>query len=325
MLNRRNALSLLSAIPLSGWAQATFPSKPVRIIVPFPAGGGVDVIARHVAAKLADLWKVAVVVENKAGGNQIIGVQAAVASPPDGHTLLLALDAALTMNPSLYAQLPYSPLRDLVPITLAASTPLVLAVHPDTRFKSAGDLLNRPGGKTEPSDTLSFAYGATPVLVAYQMIRSRTGIAMQPVQYRGAAPAVADVVAGHVPVLLDALGPALPHIRSGKLRPLAITASARSPLLPDVPTLAEVGLPQFDFISWMGFLAVAGTPRSILDQVHRDLVSVLTSVGTSERFANFGMVPVSASPDEFRRRILAEGEVYGQIIKQHGIVLSEGK
>ena len=274
MKAKRTLLLMLCAacLPLAAVAQTSFPNKPIRIIVPFPPGGGTDTVARAVAARMTESWKQPVTVDNRPGGNTLIGAEAAAKAAPDGHTLFVAIDSTLAMNPSLYPKLPYDPVASFSPVTLAIHMPMVLAVHPSVKAQNVKELLalaKQEGGK------LAYAHGALPAQVAGESFKASSGADLLAVPYKGGAPAMTDTIGGTVPVIFDALGPAMAHIKGHKVRALAVTSAARSPLLPDVPTLAESGYAGFDVQSWFGLAAPAGTPRAVVEQVNIALNKVL--------------------------------------------------
>ena len=309
-------LAMLSAAP--ALASDAYPSKPIRIIVPFPPGGGTDIVSRTVAAKLTESWKVPVIVENRAGGNTLIGAEAAAKSAPDGYTLFVPIDSTLAMNQSLYAKLPYDPISSFTPITLAISMPMVLAVHPSVEARSVKDVIalaKARGGQ------LAYAHGALPAQVAGEVFKSSAKVDMLAVPYKGGSPAMTDVVGGTVPVIFDALGPAMSFLKAGKVRPLAVTSRARSPLLPDVPTLAESGVQGPDLVTWIGFVAPAGVDKAIVSKLNREIVRILNLPETRERLSGIGMEVVAGTPEQFAQVIKDDAVKFGRIIKSAGIRL----
>jgi tripartite-type tricarboxylate transporter receptor subunit TctC len=295
-----------------------YPSKPIRIIVPFPPGGGTDIVSRTVAAKLTEAWKVPVVVENRAGGNTLIGAEAAARSAPDGYTLFVPIDSTLAMNQSLYAKLPYDPINSFTPITLAISMPMVLAVHPSVEARSVKDLIALSKAK---GGQLAYAHGALPAQVAGEVFKSTAKVDMLAVPYKGGSPAMADVVGGTVPVIFDALGPAMSFLKAGKVRPLAVTSGTRSPLLPDVPTLAESGVQGVDLVTWIGFVAPAGVDKAIVAKLNQEIVRILNLPETRERLGGIGMEVVANSPEQFAKVIKDDTVKFARIIKSAGIRL----
>jgi tripartite-type tricarboxylate transporter receptor subunit TctC len=310
------ALGVTIGLAAPAIAQDVYPSRPIRIIVPFPPGGGTDIVARTIGAKLAESWKVAVVVDNRPGGNTIIGAQLAAKSPPDGYTLFAAIDSTLAMNPSLYAKLPYDPVKDFTPITLATSMPMVLAVHPGVKANSVKDLIAL--AKAKPGE-LPYAHGALPAQVAGELFKSTANVEMLAVPYKGGAPAMADVVGGTVPVIFDALGPAMAHIRAGKVRALAVTSRNRAASLPELPTLAESGLPGFDLVTWIGFVAPTGVGKEVVAKLHGDLVRILSLPDTKEKLAAIGVEVIGSTPEQFARVIKDDSAKFDRIIKSAGI------
>lgn len=309
-------LALLSAVP--ALAEGTYPHQPIRIIVPFPPGGGTDIIARTIAAKLSESWKVPVVVDNRAGGNTLIAAEAAARAAPDGYTLFVPIDSTLAMNQSLYVSLPYDPVKSFTPITLAISMPMVLAVHPSLEVRNVKELIAL--AKASKGE-LAYAFGAMPAQVAGEVFKSSAGVDMLAVPYKGGSPAMIDVVGGTVKVIFDALGPAMPFLKAGKVRPLAVTTRERSPLLPDVPTLAESGLAGVDLATWIGFVAPAGVDPSIVSKLNQEIVHILNLPETKERLTGIGMQVVAGTPEQFAQLIRDDSVKFGRIIKSAGIRL----
>ncbi len=314
----RNFCALLGAALLSvaALAQDAYPSRPIRVIVPFPPGGGSDMIARTVAARLGESWKVPVTVDNRPGGNTVIAAEAAAKAAPDGYTLFVAIDSTLAMNQSLYAKLPYDPVASFAPVTLAITMPMVLAVNPQVPVRSVPELLAL--AKTR-GGALAYAHGALPAQVAGEVFKASTGADLLAVPYKGGAPAMTDVIGGTVPVIFDALGPAMPHIKAGKVRPLAVTSRARSPLLPDVPSLAEAGLPGTDLVTWIGFVVPAAVDKAIVAKLNKELVRILQLHETRELLSGMGMTVVAGTPEQFAQTIKDDTVKFGRIIKSAGI------
>ena len=299
-------------------AEEAYPNKSIRIIVPFAPGGGTDIVSRTVAQKLTETWKVPVVVDNRPGGNTLIGAEAAARSAPDGYTLFVPIDSTLAMNQSLYAKLPYDPIKSFAPITLAISMPMVLAVNPSVEARSVKDLVALAKAK---DGQLAYAHGAMPAQVAGEVFKSSAGVQMLAVPYKGSSPAMTDVVGGNVPVIFDALGPAMSFLKAGKVRPLAVTSRTRSPLLPEVPTLAESGMEGVDLVTWIGFVAPAGVDKAIVSKLHREIVRILNLPETKERLTGLGMEVVANTPEQFAQVIEDDSAKFGRIIKAAGIRL----
>jgi len=307
---------LLCACGASAHAQQ-FPSKPVRIINPFAPGGATDIIARTMAQKLTEMWGQAVVVENRTGASGAIGVEMVAKSPADGYTLLMATQTTQAANPGLYPKLPYDPVKDLAPLTLAGSTPLALMVRPTLGVSSVKELLayakNNPG-------KLVYASGGngTSQHLTTELMKSMSNTFMLHIPYRGAGPALADLLGGQVDLMFDNLPTALPHIKAGKLRGLAVTTAARSPLAPELPTMAESGLPGFELSTWFAFFAPAGTPRAVVDKISGDMRRVLAQPDMQQRLAAIGVDIHASTPDELAAFQRAELAKWGKIIKDSG-------
>ncbi|MEJ8860058.1 tripartite tricarboxylate transporter substrate binding protein [Variovorax robiniae] len=314
-------LMCLLAVSLAAAAASpadTFPERPIRIIVPFPPGGGTDTVARIVAVKLSERWNVPVTVDNRPGGNTLIGAEMAARSAPDGYTLFLPIDSTLAMNQSLNAKLPYDPVNGFAPVSLAISMPMVLAVHPSVEARSVKDLI---GLAKSRDGKLAYAHGALPAQVAGEAFKLAAKVDMVAIPYKGSGPAMTDVMSGQVPVIFDALGPAIAFVKSGKVRPLAVTSARRSPSLPDVPTLAESGLPGMNMVTWIGFVAPAGTDRAIVAKLNGEITRILKLPETSEKLGAMGMDVVASSPEQFTQTIKDDTTKLGAIIKAAGIKL----
>ncbi len=294
-----------------------FPSKPVRIINPFAPGGATDIIARMMAQKLNEAWGQAVVVENRTGASGAIGVELVAKSPPDGYTLLMATQTTHAANPGLYPKLPYDPVKDFAPLTLAGSTPLALMVRPTLPVSSVQQLLDY--AKRNPAK-LVYASGGngTSQHLTAELMKSMSSTFMLHIPYRGAGPALADLLGGQVDFMFDNLPTALPHIKAGKLRGLAVTTATRSPLAPQLPTMAEAGLPGFELSTWFAFFAPSATPRAIVDKISADMRRALAQPDMKERLAGLGVVIVASTPDELAAFQRAELAKWGRIIKVSG-------
>ena len=255
-------------------------------------------------------------VDNRPGGNTLIGAEAAAKAAPDGHTLFVAIDSTLAMNPSLYAKLPYDPVASFTPVTLAIHMPMVLAVHPSVKAQNVKELLalaKQEGGK------LAYAHGALPAQVAGESFKASSGADLLAVPYKGGAPAMTDTIGGTVPVIFDALGPAMAHIKGNKVRALAVTSATRSPLLPEVPTLAEAGVPGVDLVTWIGFLTPAGVDKAIVTKLNQEIVRILQLREVREQLSGMGMTVVAGSPEQFVQTIKDDTVKFSRIIKSAGI------
>lgn len=295
-----------------------YPSKPIRLIVPTVAGSPPDIRARWAADGLAPALGQPVIVENRPGGGGIIGAEAAAKSAPDGYTLVALHQGNLAFNPHLYARPGYDPSRDFAPVTRLSVSSLVLAVHPALEANSVADLVRlakaRPGQLTFGSAPL----GTAPH-IAEQLFRRMANIDTTLVPYKGGNLALMDLVAGRVTYTLDGIGITLPHARAGKVRVLAVTSAQRLPSLPDLPTIAESGLPGYDFETWNGICAPAGTPKEIIARLNAELVKVVRSPAMHERFAAQGDAPIGDTPEEFAAVIKADNAKWGPIIRAAGI------
>jgi tripartite-type tricarboxylate transporter receptor subunit TctC len=301
-------------------AQEPYPSKPIHIVQPFPPGGSLDILARSVAAKMSENWKVPVVVENRPGANTAIAADYVAKSAPDGYTILCAIDATVAMNPFLFSKLSYDPIKDFAPITIANTQPMVLAVNPALGVNSVQELIAL--AKAKPGQ-LSYAYGVVFTNIAGELFNSMAGVKMLGVGYKGGTLAMNDVIGGQVPVIFDALGTSIGHVRGGKVKGLAVTSARRHPSMPELPTLAESGLPGYDMTSWTGFLAPAATPRDTITRLHREMVRVLNLPELKERLGTMGMDVVGNTPEEFAQIIRADTLKYQSLIKQSNIPMMQ--
>jgi tripartite-type tricarboxylate transporter receptor subunit TctC len=294
-----------------------YPAKPVRVITPFTAGSAIDTLARVLGQKLGDTWGQQVVIDNRIGANGIIGTEAAAKAPPDGYTVYLGNISTLAVNPHLYLKLPYDALRDFAPVTLAATIPVVLVVHPSLPVKSVRELIAL--AKAHPGQ-LNYASGGTGSAqhLPMEMLRVDTGINIVHVPYKGGAPAVADLLGGHVAMLFTGAPVTMSHIKAGKLKILAVTDSKRVGALPDVPTVGE-SLPGYEFNNWYGFLAPLKLPRALVDKVNADLARVLALPDVKERFTTLGADITPSTPERFGTVMKADAAKWGKVVKAAGI------
>ena len=306
------------ALALSTGAHAqSYPAKAVRIVVPFPAGGGLDTTARAYGQKLAEYWNQSVVIENRPGASGMIGAEAVVHSPKDGYTLLICSPAEVALNPALYPKMSYDPFRELAPISLAATYPNAIVVHTSVPVKTIKELIalakKTPGG-------LPFASSGTGSTqhLAGEWLKRNAGINFLHVPYRGAAPATSDLVGGQIPSAILGLAPIIPHIKAGRIRGIAVTSPKRSAAAPDLPTLHEAGI-NFDSTQWFGFLAPAGTPPEVIARVQADVKRAAADTGLKERLVALGGDPVSTTPEEFGAFMRAENAKYAKVIKDAAI------
>lgn len=310
-MNRRHLLAapLLIAAPAAvrpARAQAdAWPTRPVRMIVPFPPGQAADIFARIVADQLSARWPQRVFVENRAGGAGAIGLDAGARAAPDGYTLTIGTSGTLGINPSVMANLPYDPIRDFAAVSNIFQVPLLLVCHPGQAWRSPADVVAaakaNPGGINYGS-----AGPGTAQHLTTEMFAHATGIRLTHVPYRGSAPAMTDLIAGNIPLMMDSLTAALPHVRDGRARALGITSARRSPLLPDVPTLAETVAPGFEAAGWSGVIAPAATPRPLVERISADVRAVLNDPAVRQRIEEQGGIPDPGTPEQFAAFIAAE-------------------
>jgi tripartite-type tricarboxylate transporter receptor subunit TctC len=313
----RTILFLLAAFASAWTAAQTYPARPVRFIVPSAVGGGTDIIARAIALKLGESLGQQFLVDNRPGAGQMIGIELAAKSPADGYTILMAA-STLAINPIMYKKVPYDPIRDFAPITQAATLPNVLVVHPSLPVKSLAELIAYAKAHPGQLNFASAGIGTSPQM-SIELLKSMAGIDMVHIPYKGTAPGVVDVLAGQVLVMAPNLLTALPHIKSGRLRALAVTSARRSAALPEVPTVAEAGLPGYDSTQWYGVLAPAGTPREIVARLHGEIARALRDAEVGKRLAADGAEPVGSSPEEFAAFIKSESEKWSRVAKAAGI------
>ena len=296
----------------------SFPVKPVRVITPFTAGSAIDTLARVVGQKLGDTWGQQIVIDNRIGANGIIGTEAAAKAPPDGYTVYLGNISTLAVNPHLYLKLPYDALRDFAPVTLAATIPVVLVVHPSLPVKSVRELIAL--AKAHPGQ-LNYASGGTGSAqhLPMEMLRVETGINIVHVPYKGLGPAFSDVLGGQVPMMFTGVSNVVPYMKTGRLRVLAIGSPKRSATLPDVPTVAEAGVPGFDFDSWTGYLVPVGTPRELIVKLHADITRTLAASEVRDKLVTLGFDLVGGTPEAFATLIRNDIARFGKLIKAAGI------
>ena len=310
-----NFLLVLGLLLSAGTLQAaeSFPNKPVRMLVAVPPGGPADTLARLVGPHLNTALKQAVVIDNRPGANGIIAYETTARAVPDGYTFVLVA-AGVAINPSLYRNVPYHPIKDFAPITLGITVPNILIVHPSVAAKSVQELVAGIKAK-QGSFAFASAGNGTSGHLALELFRMTTGTQFVHVPYKGGGPALQETVAGQVQALFSIALAATPQIKAGKVRALAITSAKRSPVAPDLPTVAESGYPGFEVIGWFGWLAPAGTPKAIVERLNQEIVRALAVPEVHERLLSLSTVPVGDKPDEFARFIRSEYDKWGKVIK----------
>ena len=308
--------AVIALFPLTGWGQA-FPERPVRIIVPLPPGGSPDTIARTISQGLQGVWPQPVVVENRTGGSQNIGSDVVAKSAPDGHTWLLAPDNVFAVNPHIGKQ-PFDPLADLAPVTLLARIQFLLVVHPSVPANSVQELIAY--AKAKPGE-LNFGSSGTgsPQFLGGTLLQQLSGTRMNHVPYKGAAPAVADLLPGRIQVWIGAANSLLPHIREGKLRLLATTAGQRFSVLRDTPTVAEAGLPDYALYPWLGLFVPAKTPPEIIAKVNAEVARIVNSPEVKAKLVPQGMDIATGSPQELAQLIREDHARWGKVIRDAGV------
>jgi tripartite-type tricarboxylate transporter receptor subunit TctC len=306
----------MCVVPGLAGAQA-YPAKPVKIVVPFVAGGATDVVARLLAQKLTDAWGQSVVVENRSGAGGNIGADVVAKSAPDGYTLLMTSGSIVTANPYIYKSMPFDPAKDLVAITNVASGPQVIVVNPNVPAKDLRSLIAM--AKAAPGKVNYGSAGVgTQTHLAFENFLYSAGADMTHVPYKGEAAVINDLMGGQIQAATPNLGAAMAYIKEGKLRALAVTSRERSPQLPDVPAASEI-IPGFENAGWFGLMAPAGTPRDILDKIYRDSAKILNSEEFRARLAQQGMAPVANSPADFAAAIREESARWAKVVKERGI------
>ena len=313
------ALTLVASLAPELAAAQTYPAKPIHIIVPFAPGGITDVIARALGQRLSEAWKQQVVVENRPTGAGIVGVDAVAKAAPDGHTLLVAADANFVTAPHTYSKLPYDPFTDFAPITGLGISPQALIVHPSVPVRTFGDLIEH--GKRKPGELNYGTFGiGTSGHLNIVLLESLTGAKFTPVHYRGATPALTDTIAGHIQMMIVSIGLVAQPWQAGQLKVLGFGSTARIPQYPDVPTLAESGLPGYEAGSWYGLFAPAGTPRAIVDKLNAETQRIFADPQFRERvLASSFINSIVSSPEDFAARIRADSAKWGKVIRDANI------
>jgi tripartite-type tricarboxylate transporter receptor subunit TctC len=311
-------MALASCPALSAGVTGVYPDHPVRVIVPFPPGGGNDILARAMCARLTESTGQQFVVDNRGGAGGLIGGQLAATADPDGYTLFLGSMGGLAHNPALRPNLPYNPARDFAAVTLLATSPFILVVYPGLAANNVQELLSLARAKP---GTLNYGSAgvASSLHMTGELFKHVTKINIVHVAYKGTAPALTDLLAGQVQMVFSTMPPPLPFVKSGKLRALGVTTATRSKAAPDVPTVAESGVTGFEVQNWQGIVVPAKTPRAIIDRLNREMVKILAQPALVEVFATQGLDPVGNTPAQFDKLIHAEILKWTQLVKAAGI------
>lgn len=322
MMTINRVVSLTMAIATSLFASGAYaqdyPSQPIRLIVPFSAGGPSDSQARLIGQKLSEAVRQPVIVDNRPGGAGNIGTALVARAKPDGYTLLFSSTGPLVINPSIFAKMPFDTLKDFTPVALVSSAPTVLAVHPSVPVSNIGELIGLIKASPEKFSYATGGDGTTQHLSG-ELLKSMANLKLTHVPYKGEGPATTDALGGHVPVIFTSVGTGLPNFRAGKLRPLAVTSALRNPALPDVPTLEESGLPGYEVTAWQGILAPAGTPLEVIGQLNAAIRTIVHLPEVAERLTSVGNVPSAGTSDEFAAFIKDEMPRWARLVKQAGV------
>ena len=316
---KRNSIKWLAVAFASAAlaAHAQYPNKPIKMVVPFPAGGTTDILARSVAADLQKVFGQPVVVENKAGAGGNIGSDFVAKSPPDGYTLLMGTVGTHAINVALYPKMPYDAVKDFVPISLVAGVPNVLVAAPGFPVNSVKDLIDL-AKKSPDKTTFASSGNGTSIHLSGELFKQLAGVQMTHVPYKGSSAALPDVMSGQVNVMFDNAPSVMPQIKGGKLKAIAVTSGTRSPALPNVPTIAEAGLPGFEATSWFGVLAPAGTPKDIVDKLSQTIAKAVQSAEFKERLAAQGAEGVGNTSEQFAAHIKTEIDKWAKVVRASG-------
>lgn len=309
--------ALVMMVQIGQPAEAGFPDRGVRIVVPFPAGGSNDVVARMLGTKLQELWGQPVVIDNRAGAGGNIGAESVARSPADGYTLLLTAPGPLAVNQSLYTQLSFNPMKDFTPVALIASVPIVLAVNPNVKATTVAELIALAKASPGKLNFGSSGLGSTNHL-AGELLKTRAGIDIVHVPYRGAAPAMNDLIGGQIPMMFDNMPAIRPQVQGGTIRAIAVAGAARSPLFPELPTMVEAGVPNFEASSWFGLVAPAGMPPDVMKVLIDSVTKLLKDPDMVKRLADVGAEPGTLSGDAFAAFLRTESDKWGQVVKTAG-------
>ena len=311
------ATALFSFMPFTPALAQAYPTKPVRLVVPFPPGGPADILARTLGQHLSERWNQQIVIDNRAGAGGNIGSDIVAKAPPDGYTLLLGFVGTHAINASLYASMPYDNVKDFTSVSLVAMVTIILVTHPSVPANSLGELIAL--AKTGSRD-LSFGSpgNGTPQHLAGELFNTMANAKMQHVPYKGAVPALQDLLGGRISMIFSSMPPALPHVTAGKLKAIAVTSAKRSPVTPEVPTVAEAGLPGYEVLNWYGVLGPAGMPADVVAKLNTEIHRILALPDVKERLASQGAEVLTSTPQAFGAFIRSETEKWARVVKASG-------
>jgi tripartite-type tricarboxylate transporter receptor subunit TctC len=320
MLKKMALATLLMTQALAAGAADVYPSKPIRFVVPYPPGGPTDAMARLIQGPLQARLKTSVIIDNRGGAGGNIGSGMVAKSEPDGYTILLAASGPMAVNKTLYKSMSFDPDKDFTPVIQISAFPLVLEVHPSVQVKNVKQFIAM--AKEHP-EKLSFASAGngTPQHLAGELFNTAVGAKLQHVPYKGAGPALNDVLGGHVNVMFDILGSSVQYIKTGKLHPIAVTTATRSPALPDVPTLAEAGLPGYDFSGWHGIVAPAATPKPVVTRLNQALNEIFADPAFRKKWEELGTPVVGGTPEAFGALMRTESVKLGKVVRAAGVTV----
>lgn len=314
--------TVLLACPVLAGAQSAqnYPTRAIRMVIHFPPGGPTDFVGRALGQKLSEAWKQQIIVENRPGAGGVIGIETVLRAPPDGYTLLFGTSGSLALAPALLPNLPYDVFKDLAPIVLAVINPQMLVVHPSLPVKSVQDLIKLAKSKPGQINYASVGPGS-PNHMGMELLKSMAGINMVHIPYKGTAPAVTDLLSGQVSALFNSIPTVLPHVQSGRLRGIAVGSAKRSPAVPDIPTVAEAGLKDYQYATWYALLAPAAVPKDIIAKINAESVKALSAPEMSKRLSSQGAEPSPGTPEDLGKFMRNEFEGWKKVIKAANIKL----
>jgi tripartite-type tricarboxylate transporter receptor subunit TctC len=311
------ATILFSLAAVGAQAQSAFPERPVRVIVPYPPGGTADLLGRLISAKLGDAWGKSVVIENRGGAGGNIATEAVAKADPDGYTLLLCNAPVLAINPTLYGSVPFDPVRDFAPVAMIAEVPLFLVVNPSLPVKNFAEFLDHVKKAKGNINYASGSIGSTTHL-SMELFKTMANVQLQHIPYKGSGPAIAAILGGEVQIMFELMPSAMPHVKSGRMRALAVTSRQRSQVMPELPTVAESGLPGYEVGSWFALCAPGKTPKGVVDKISADVAAAVNATEMQQRILGLGAQPVVMTPEEFRGFLQAEITKWSKVVKDSG-------